>query len=154
MAKSDVVLGFACRDQASMSPRMLLRPQEFDDESFDLTASAYAYIIYRSDFRPNNKLHAHFRAYDSIQAEAYVATPTDLLLIESIAKPTHTPGYAFRSWKYSAAQAFLTPHGHTETTGITKNESKKVVIVSSSDSHENAFWRDHGELVGRPEDHG
>jgi hypothetical protein len=36
---------------------------------------------------------------------------------------------------------------------IAKNDLK-VVTVPSSDSHQNAFWRDHGEHVGRPEDHG
>ena len=103
---------------------------------------------------PNNKVHTHIRASDSVQAEAYFAT--DLPSIEPIAKPTHAPGCALRSWKNPAAQPFLTPHGHIETTCIAKNDSKKVnfVIVSPSDSHENAFWRDHGEHVGRPEDHG
>ena len=133
------------------------REESDDHESFDAIASAYTCNICHSDFP---KLHAHIRDHsenDSVQAEAYVAAPTDLPSIEPIAKPTHdAPGCALRSWKNPAAQPFLTPHGHTETTCIAKNDSKKVsfVIVSPSDSHENAFWRDHGEHVGRPEDHG
>jgi len=131
------------------------REESDDHESFDAITSAYACNICHSDFL---KLHAHISTNsedDSMQAEAYVVTPTDLPLIET-AKPTHAPGCALRSWKNPAAQPFLTPHGHTETTCIAKNDSKKVnfVIVSPSDSHENAFWRDHGEHVGRPEDHG
>ena len=89
---------------------------EFEDESFNSTASAYTCNICHSDFGSNNKLHTHIRAHsedDSVQAEAYIATPTDLPLIESTASPTHTPGYAFRSWQYAAAQT-LTAHGISE----------------------------------------
>ena len=37
--------------------------------------------------------------------------------------------------------------------GIVKNYLKAFAVLSS-DPYENAFWRDHGEHVGRPEDHG
>ena len=81
-------------------------------------ASAYSCSICHSDFSSNNKLHTHIRDHsedDSVQAEVYVANPTNLTLIESTAKPTHTPGYAFRSWQYAAAQTSLTSLGKTET---------------------------------------
>jgi hypothetical protein len=77
-------------------------------------ASAYSCSICHSDFSSNNKLHTHIRDHcgdDSVQAEVYVANPTNLTLIESTANPTHTPGYAFRSWQYAAAQTSLTARG-------------------------------------------
>src|ERR1700722_1360703 len=86
------------------------REESDDHGSFDAITSAYTCNICHSDFP---KLHAHISTHsedDSMQAEAYV------LLIKSIAKPTNVPGCAFCSWKNPAAQPFLTPHGHTETT--------------------------------------
>ena len=74
---------------------------EFEDESFNSTASAYTCNICHSDFGSNNKLHTHIRAHsedDSVQTEAYIATPMNL--------PSHT---------YAAAQTSLTVHGITET---------------------------------------
>jgi hypothetical protein len=59
---------------------------------------------------------------DSMQAEAYV------LLIKSIAKPTNAPGCAFCSWKNPAAQPFLTPHGHTETTCMAKMIQRRLTL--------------------------
>ncbi|MGA9509483.1 MAG: hypothetical protein WBV55_12770, partial [Candidatus Sulfotelmatobacter sp.] len=82
---------------------------EFEDESFNSTASEYTCSICHSDFGSNDKLHIHIRAHsedDSVQTEAYIATPTNLPLIEFTASPTHT---------YAAAQTSLTVHGITET---------------------------------------
>jgi hypothetical protein len=82
---------------------------EFEDKSFNSTASEYTSSICHSDFGSNDKLHIHIRAHsedDSVQTEAYIATPTKLPLIESTANHTHT---------YAAAQTSLTVHGIIET---------------------------------------
>jgi hypothetical protein len=101
---------------------------EFEDESFNSTASAYTCNICHSDFGSNNKLHTHIRAHsedDSVQAEVYIATPTDLPLIESTA-----------SQEGASAVTEI-------ATGIVKNYLKAFAVLSS-DSYENTFWRDHG----------
>ena len=79
---------------------------EFEDESFNSTATEYTCSICHSDFGSNDKLRIHIRAHsedDSVQTEAYIATPTNLPLIESTAST------------YAAAQTSLTVHGITET---------------------------------------
>ena len=94
---------------------------EFEDESFNSTASEYTCSICHSDFGSNDKLHIYIRAHsedDSVQTEAYIATPMNLPLIESTASPTHT---------YAAAQTSLTVHGITETICLDTGSTIKLI---------------------------